>query len=198
MINILKQMEHMNISTTSPSRAIQSVRDRVARAVQAGNPETTAASKFIMDLVGVEVTFTSANRARLTALAIAEEAVNKQGVIADADEFIKVCTERADKFVSDPNNQWMFAATDEAEPRKSAVVDGISTAVAVHPDGKIKRGGRQILVNELYTKHVLEAETPLTQPEFVNLLMKEMHMTKAGARTFGHNAKKALSPKTES
>ena len=68
--------------------------------------------------------------------------------------------------------------------------EGIDDKVEVKADGKIKKGGKQILAAELYKKHVVETENPVDNQGFIKILMAELGMTKAGATTYAYNCKK--------
>ena len=59
----------------------------------------------------------------------------------------------------------------------------------VKADGSIKKGGRAILIEELYRKYVLEGTEPVTRKQMIDLFVKEVGMTPAGASTYFANAK---------
>lgn len=191
MINVQSTLVHMNISHTSITNALQALRGRLGRAesIQAG------AAKFIHDLLDVDVKFTNVDRARITAFAVLEKALQLQCQIPDADEVMIAANERAEKFLADPINSWMFARQSELTPVTAgdtvAVVDGLETKVEVRADGKIKKGGKQILANEMYVKLVIESAAPISNTDFVKELVSKLGMTTAGARTYAYNAAKA-------
>jgi len=195
MSNAKHVLERMQIRTTSASAAVQDVRERI---VNEDDP-LAAAVKFINSIVTVpNVTFEDKHIARITAQCIAEAAIK-----ADEIDDLAVYTAsvaRATIFRNSPANAYFFAEADPSE-----VVDGVSVRhgeelkamagtdvkVLVKSNGKIKKGGKQVLAAELYRKHVLEATPAATNQEFIAILEKNLGMTKSGATTYAYNCKKA-------
>lgn len=191
MIDITSTLTHMNIPVDSPSKAIQAVRVRLTR----GASIQKAAADFIKKILDVDITFDDEVKARITSFAIIDNVLKSNCVVDDVDELIKVSVKRADAFLSDPLNRWMFASqTSQTTDSSSmvALVDGVDTKVAVTSAGKIKKGGKEILAMDLYKLHVVDAATPLTNKEFVAVLMKELGMSLAGARTYSYNVAKKM------
>ena len=185
MINVSKTLEHMNIPTHSVSRAITSVRGRLDRA-----GEVIGAQKFIKELLDVDVKFTSTDQARIAAFNVVQDAIRNEGVITDAEDFVSTAISKANKFVNNPDHAWLFVkpgAYESSAVVTEAVVDGISTQVEVRADGKIKKGGKKILAVELYNREASKGE--VHAPDFVKILMKELGMSIAGARTYAHFCK---------
>jgi hypothetical protein len=96
--------------------------------------------------------------------------------------------------IANPEFSWMYTeaprVTVAADVKQ--VVKGIDMKVAVKANGKIKKGGKQILAAELYKKFVLEATKAATNQEFIAILVKELDMSKSGATTYAYNCKKQL------
>lgn len=191
MLETKHAFERIGISMKSPVGAFQDVTARISGS---SNP-CKAAAKLLHDLAGIERTFTNPVIARMSVAKLAELIVNANHHIADIDDLFDQAAARADKFYNDPKNSWMWAEAETpttAGGEVRAVVEGLDTKVEVKADGSIKKGGKQVLVAEMYKKNVLEATTPMTNQQFVALVMKDLNMSKAGATTYAYNAKKAL------
>jgi hypothetical protein len=169
--------------------AVQKVRE----VIQAAADPLAKAISVINDIIGLKPTFEDPILARVTAQKVAEEAFKANHVVDNEEAFLANAREYATKFTTDPKNQWMFAKDDTSATPSEAVqfVEGIDVKVEVKANGKIKKGGKQVLAAELYKKHVLEATTAMTNQEFIACLVKELGMSKAGATTYAYNCKKA-------
>lgn len=193
MIETKHAFERLDLDSSCAIRAVQQVSERV---MDDANP-VAHAEQLLHDILGASVSFKDARVARLTAAKAAELTIRADHKIEDVDALLNQASNHVAKFLADPKNAWMWA---EAETTSfgapvavtKAVVEGIDTKVAVKADGSIKKGGKQVLVAELYKKNVLEAETPMTNQQFIALIVKELKMTKSGATTYAYNVKKEL------
>jgi hypothetical protein len=192
MINTEAAFTHLGLHTTCATAAVQLARDKL------GDNVSTILSKsveMIHNVLGLDVTFANAREARLVACKAIELAVQANHIIEDPEALVATAREKITKFLGNPDNAWMWAEA-EASPgvatTQVAVVEGLDTKVAVKADGSIKKGGKQVLVAEMYKKNVLEAETPMSNQQFIALVVKELKMSKAGATTYAYNAKKEL------
>lgn len=190
MINTEHVFQRLDLGS-SRLTAVQKIREAV---VNATSPKSKAIA-IIKDILGIERQYSSVEKARLVAMAVGEEAFKANHSIGDVDEFIAMCEKRIDAFMSDPNNAFHFAKPQDAEVTTETVVEGIDVKVAVKADGKIKKGGKEILALELYKKHVLEAQKALTNQEFIAILMRDLNMSKAGATTYAWNVDKKMGSK---
>lgn len=184
MLNISHTLNRMDIDTNSIIRAVQQVREIV------GEDKAKGASRFIKSLLSLDVKFDDENVALATAQYATEAAIKANGEIGDEQVLLDGAQQRAVKFVTEKGNAWMFARDEATAPKSvetKAFVEGLETKVAVRKDGSIARGGKQTLAAELFRKHVLESTTPCDNACFVNILVKELDMTKAGARTYAHS-----------
>ena len=192
MLDTTPAFQHLGFDSTCRIRAVQ----EVSTLVLDSNNQLTAAKKVIHDMLGVDIEFKEARRARLTAMKVAELIVIAKHHIEDTQAVVDSADAYVTKFMADPDRQWMFAeaeSTASGKPTTSqAVVEGIETKVEVKADGSIKKGGKQVLVAEMYKKNVLEATTPMTNQQFIALIVKDLGMSKAGATTYAYNAKKEL------
>lgn len=190
MLNVNLSLAHYGISTTSPLSAVQTVRELIA-AESDGN-QCGAASKLIAKLIGANVEFTDTNEAYITTQAIVETAIKAGGTVDSADELLAAAQLRCKSFMANPSNSWMFAKPAQAADNSTqvAVAAGIDVTVAVKADGKIKKGGKEVLAMALYKLHVTDSATPVDNQGFIAILMKELGMSKAGATTYNYNMKK--------
>jgi hypothetical protein len=170
--------------------SVQRIREVITEAVD----PLAKAKAIIKDILGLETTYTDELKARIVAQKVGEQSFKANHNIDDAEALLKVCEEYTDKFITNPANAWMFVKdeTPTVVSHVVQVVKGIDVKVAVKANGKIKKGGKQILAAELYKKYVLEATTAATNQGFIAILEKELGMTKAGATTYAYNCKKQL------
>jgi hypothetical protein len=76
-----------------------------------------------------------------------------------------------------------------------AIIEGSDVKVEIKSDGRIKKGGKQLMAAELYRIHVLEAATPVDNQGFIKILMKEAGLTRGGATTYAYDCKKKYGTK---
>lgn len=190
MLNVNPSLLHYGISTTSPLSAVQTVRELIASETD-GN-QCGAASKLIAKLIGANVEFTDTNAAYITAQAVVETAIKAGGTVDSAEELLAAAQARCSAFMGAPANSWMFAKPERTADNSTqvAVAAGIEVTVAVKADGKIKKGGKEVLAMALYKLHVTDSATPVDNQGFIAILMKELGMSKAGATTYNYNMKK--------
>lgn len=189
MLNVAHTLERMDISLTSPLRAVQQVREII------GEDKCKGAAKLIKGILSMDVEFDDDRVALSTAQAIVETIVKAGGEIGDEVELYAHALDRANTIIHKPANSWMYFYEKEntmgtvATTTKS--VEGTNASVEIKADGKIKRGGKQVIADALFKKHVLDSETPCDNACFVKILMKEAGMSLPGARTYAHNCRKA-------
>jgi hypothetical protein len=189
MLNVSQALTNLGITQTSTARAIR----EVTEIVNQSNPLTGAAN-FIKSILDIKVKFADENVARVTASAVIEAVLKVNGQVEDANVLYEAAVARAMKHINTPSNHWMYVTeSEEANSIKEtrAFVDGIDTKVNVKADGTIGRGGKQILAAELFDLHVVNSATPCDNACFVKILMKDLGMSIAGARTYAHNLRKA-------
>ena len=156
----------------------------------------TTASKLFNDFLSLDVRFDDEIYARIACKRMIKGLIDNKCVIEDSQLILKEVEEYTKEFCDDPNNSYLWSKPENVSTVASStqvqVVEGLDTKVAVHADGSIKKGGKQVLAQELYAKYVVEATVPLTNVEFIALLMKELGMSLAGSRTYAYNCKKAV------
>jgi hypothetical protein len=189
MISARTALLHHGFSVDSPTAAIQDVRTRV----EAAKNPLAEASKIIFDIIGAVVKFTDEK----TALHVAQYIVLTYVKNESYDEELAMleATKKAGSLRTSENTAWCFAKSDTPAKRGetvSTVLDGSDTQVVVTKDGKIKKGGKQILCAELYKKYVLETKTPVTSKQFTAILEKQLGLSKSCSSTYSYNARKAL------
>lgn len=183
-INTLTQMD---FDTTSITRMVQQIRDCITNAA---NPVTRAQS-IVRAITAIDVKLPDIETAIPFTQYVAKAAVETAEELKDHQPIIDRAFERVSELFK--KHPWSAPRAEDqtASGPVVAVCDGIDVKVEVKADGKIKKGGKQILAAELYKKHVIDAETPVDNQGFIKILMSELGMTKAGATTYAYNCKKA-------
>jgi hypothetical protein len=199
MLDTRPALDRLGISTTSAMHAVQQVRLWIEDGAEADRLNRT--NDLLERILGVKLTMADVNDrpvatpityAVTIAQAAVEATIQQSGMVDNVDLLMSNARARADKFITNPSHKWMFAVpeTTETSTEQVAVADGIDVKVAVKADGKIKKGGKEILAIALYEKHVKNAATPVDNQGFIAILMKELGMSKAGATTYNYNMKK--------
>jgi hypothetical protein len=192
MIDVRPALSHFGISDTCITAAVQDVREFVS---QDGPGRIIARTNELLEkMIGTPVAAPDNDYALTVAQAVVEAVIKADGLIEDGVALLERAEQRARKFITDPAHSWMFAKPQatEATGDQRQVSTEVDVKVAVTSDGKIKKGGKEILAAALYEKHVLKAETPLDNQGFIAVLIKELGMSKAGATTYAYNMKKKL------
>lgn len=187
MLNTEHAFVRLNLGKSS-GEAVQ----MISRAIKEDSAPIAKAVKLIRDITGIERSYDDEDVARLTAMAIGDEAFKVNHVIDDVEAFVDKCEQRARKFRFDDNNAFHFVKPEPEVGATETVIAGIDVKVGVKADGKIKKGGKEILALELYKVHMLETKNPLTNQGFIAVLVKELGMSKAGATTYAYNCRKKL------
>lgn len=206
MITITSRtLEALGLSSRSSLRTVQAVRERICDDT---TPNISRALFLLNQLIGISVSvddllsdLTEPSLVNEYALMITQAAadvcVKSVGQPFDEEEALDNCKARALRLLTRPEHRWMFAkgetvTTTTSVPTTTATqaVASLGVQVAVNAQGKIKKGGKEVLASELYKKFVLNADAPLDNKGFVQLLMTELSMTKAGATTYAYNMRK--------
>lgn len=177
MISVEHVLDRLHIDSTSRCGAVQDVRTLIESA-----PDPIAAAKsIIMNLSDVDFDTNDAIVARMTAQRLVDEAI-VLGEKYDCEAALKKAAEKiAEARIKTP---WVFAtSTGSSVASTTETREGVN--VEVKADGKMKKGGKQILAKALYEKH-----KALSNKEILAIFMKELDMSEAGARTYFYNAKK--------
>ena len=187
MISARATLTHYGFTITSPLRAIQEVRSKI----EAAKNPLDEATGLIHNIIGLEQKFDDIK----TAINVTQEIVLTyiENDSYDEDLALSQAIKKAAAMRVSPNTSWCFAKSDTSTKRGetvSAVLDGIDTQVAVKADGTRKKGSGQILAVELYKKYVINVEVPASNKEFVQILINQLGMSKAGANTYAGNMKK--------
>jgi hypothetical protein len=188
MLNLTKTVAHLNIPSDSPSRAIQAVRGRLERA----NSEKIGATDFVKALLDIDVTFETQDQARIAAFALIEDVITHKCEIDDAELAFDRAVVRANTFLGKSENSWMFNKPKESGVEQVAVVDGIDMKVGVKEDGKLARGGKKMLAEEIYKREAAKNGGVVDSVALAAIYVKDLGMTKLGARTYVYNMRKAL------
>jgi uncharacterized protein (UPF0335 family) len=180
MLNTTHVLERFNIDSKSAGFAIQEVRQIIE-----GSPDPLGTARSIISNLieqGTDFLVTDPIEARMTAQYLVNSAITL-GDKYDPNEALKHAAERI--AIQRVENPWFFY-----KPTFSSVETVTETrhdvSVEVKADGKIKKGGKQILAQALYEKHKGKENKAI-----IEIFMKELNMSKAGATTYFYNAKKA-------
>ena len=184
MQGVQKILDNMGFDTECVSKMVQQIRTHIT----VSSSPIEKAKQMIKTIADVDVTIPDIETAVPLAQFVAKASLEEE--VCDFPDII----ERAFSYVSELFKKHPWSAPKVASQTNGpvvAVVEGIDVKVEVKSDGKIKKGGKQILAAELYKKHVTDAETPVDNQGFIKILMSELSMTKAGATTYAYNCKKA-------
>lgn len=148
-------------------------------------------TRLVEDLTGISLHMPRNNKhaVHLTQSVIVQ--IHKNPDI-DPNEAITAAKEYYEAYSTNPANQWMYVEkeyTSSEGTTNVTITDEVDVQVPVKADGSIKKGGRAILIEELYRKYVLEGTEPVTRKQMIDLFVKEVGMTPAGASTYFANAK---------
>ena len=179
MINVKQLLENLNINTSSRSAAVAGVREYIELATEDNRLE--AATMFFYDIFGMRPTLTDVATARLAAQYAVDQISQTNYEFGNAPKVLEDAVAKAELYKTNPNNAWQFAT--------SASESSFKTDSDVP---KAPKKNKNSIATALYLTHIKNAATPMTNGEFVDLLVKELDTTKSGARTFAYNAKKAV------
>lgn len=184
MENAIITLEELEINTKSPTQAVQQVRQHI----EGSTFPTEAASDLIFNITDIRVEFKDLPTALHVAQYVVYDAITLVSAVPQ-DVVDSAFVRTAALFEKQP---WIkpSVASENAPQTEVAVAAGVEMKVAVKADGKIKKGGKQILAVELYKLHVVETQSPVDNQGFIAILMKELGMTKAGATTYAYNCRK--------
>lgn len=179
MLNTEQVLIRLNIDPQSVIRAVQQVRQLIE-----GSKNPLGAAKAMFDNLTRDTpfTYTDANEARMIVARLVQDAI-KLGEQYDPDDALRRAAQWIANYrVTDP---WAFAKPDNSTVITETVTRH-DVAVEVKEDGKLKKGGKQMLAQALYAKN-----PGLDNKALIQLFMKELDMSEAGARTYVYNCKKA-------
>ena len=178
MVSIKQLLENLSINTSSRSAAVAGVREYIEQASE--DNRLDAAIMFFYDVFGMRPVVTDAITARMAAQYAVDIVSQTNYEFGNAPKILEEAVVKAERYKANPNNAWQFATSSSDS---SFTVDSDTPK----PPKKNKGTASQ----EMYDVHVKNAVKPLTNIEFVHLLVKELGMTKSGARTYAYNCFKA-------
>lgn len=179
-VNQTLRKHHLNVS--SSIQLIQDVRTFVEKRGRVG------AAKLISELTGATPAIPTDNKKAIHFTQAVIEGIYKDNN-AKAEVLFENAKIRIEQLATDPRYTWMYAEKEEANITKQQVSQEVDVMVAVHEDGTIKKGGRAVLAEELYNKYVINGTEQTTRAAMIELFVKEIGMTPAGASTYFANAK---------
>lgn len=191
-MNVQGQLAKLKVDTSSVVIATSEVGEMMR---SSPNP-LQLASRFFDEVLLANIRFEEDIFARMAVKKMVALVIDSGMEVDDAEPIITQSLDYAKEYCDNPDHSYMWSkADDDSNEVVSgvAVATGIETKVALKSDGKIKKGGKSVLCEEMYKKFVVEAEQPLSTKEFMALLIKELDMTTPGARTYLYNMKKKFS-----
>jgi hypothetical protein len=194
VINTSHVFKRYEISEHCLTAAMQEVRTFIDR-------DVNKARALIDALISVDKQFSDIETAVVTTQAVVEWLFHHDFQYEFAEQVAAAAEDRCKKLHAKIDMQWANGGQNVDQPRPNAVVASsgnemkqisasVEVQVEIKEDGKIKKGGKQVLAAALYQKHVTHAEVPMTNQEFIELLIDELQMTKAGATTYRFNMSK--------
>lgn len=196
----VKTLELMGFNPESPQSAVQVVRTKItsddAVKVRPGAGVDLINELLSMQLVhrdvvaGINAKLAGDYELMLTQ-GVAEAVVKAKGELFDPDTVLDEAKRRVMRLLDSPRHQWLFAKaappSSTGPVQTATVIADVDVQVAVNSDGKIKKGGREVLAKALYQKRVIDSGVAVTNQEFIKMLCEELGMTKAGATTYAWN-----------
>jgi galactitol-specific phosphotransferase system IIB component len=178
-MNVEQILTRLNITPNSRLIAVQEVRERVETA-----SDPIAAAKEIVDNLTIGETWSTDDPivARMTAAFLVDNAI-KLGDNYDPTAMLQKAAEKIAYYRE--TNPWFFYKR-EFSTVETTTETRHNVAVEVKADGKLKKGGKQIIAQALF-----ENNKTMSTQDLVKLFMKELDMSKAGATTYVYNCKKA-------
>lgn len=196
----------LQLDPTSAIGTVQKVRELVSIGTE---PDAKQGVQLVNKLLGTNLNYGDVivgvedrlhgDYAMMVAQGVAEVVVKNVGQSVDEAEVLANAKARVARLMSAPNHKWMFAKpepTSTSGPTEQvAVIKDIDVKVEVKADGKIKKGGREVMAEAIYQKRVIDSGQPVTNQEFIQMLIKELGMTKGGATTYAYNVDKKMGGK---
>ena len=182
MQGVQKILNEMEFNTESVVQMVQQIRTHI---IKSADP-ITKAKQLIFKITDIDVKIPDVETAVPLAQFVAKASLEEE--VCDFPDII----ERAFSYVSELFKKHPWSAPKVASQTNGPVVsvcEGIDVKVEVKADGSLKKGAKRILADELYKKYML-VTTPLTNQQFIAILMKELKMTKAGSTTYAYDCKK--------
>lgn len=182
MQGVQKILNDMEFNTESVVQMVQQIRTHIS---ESADP-IAKAKRLIFAITDIDVKIPDVETAVPLAQFVAKASLEEE--VCDFPDII----ERAFSYVSELFKKHPWSAPKVATQTNGPVVafvEGIDVKVEVKADGSLKKGAKRILADELYKKYML-VTTPLTNQQFIAILMKELKMTKAGSTTYAYDCKK--------
>lgn len=171
-------LESFNIDTKSTGTAVQQVREMI----QGSDNPMGAARALFTSLVNPdhEFNFVDTTEARLTVACLVVDAI-QLGVKYEPNAALV----RAAEWITRQRkeNPWFFTKPDETD---DTLEDRGGVKVSVKADGSLKKGSKQVLAQALFNNN-----PTLNNAQLIDLFVKELDMSTAGARTYVYNCRKA-------
>lgn len=191
MLEVSHVLDRLKIRRSHITFAVQDI----GLLVQESKDPIYTASHLFNQILSVPVRFDDKVHARIAVKSMIRDVMLYKCSIDndDVQDIVSDAITYADNYRADPKNSYLWAKPDEDEDvvQEVQTIAGCEQKVAVREDGKIKKGGKQILAAELYNTHIKNNPTPMSNKEYIQLLMSTLDMTINGATTYAYNQRKA-------
>lgn len=184
MQSVIDTLTQMDFDTTCITRMMQQIRDTITNA---SNPAHQA-QRIVHGITAINVKLPDIETAVPFTQYVAKLAIEEPDELKDHQPLIDRAFARVSELFKE--HPWAAPRFESQTAGPVANIEGVGVKVEVKADGKIKKGGKQILAAALYKKHVTDAETPVDNQGFIKILMTELQMTKSGATTYRYNLAK--------
>lgn len=192
MLNAEQVLTRLDIDPFSVTRAVSQVRDRLDACGEI-EAQIKEAVKIVMNVTGQTIEFINEIEARHMTQSIVQQFIEHKDDF-NPEKAIEMAKQVAVNIKQNPAYAFLYSTESSLTGIKTAVIkkDVAGTMVVVKTNGKIKKGGKQLIALDLYKLHVVNSAVAMTNQDFIKLLMKECDMSKAGATTYSYNCKKAV------
>jgi len=179
----VSSLEPLGIPKNSVNAAVQAT----GELIRGASDPSKKADEIVQAVAGVPMPkLDNIKKETVVAQAVVQTAVIHEEFNGEAAVHAGVA--KAETMAADPKYSFVFVKTEPVEDKGGTLVanvDGKEYKVEVKSNGKIKKGGKQVLAAQLF-----EANKTSTTAELVALFVKELGMTKAGATTYVYNVRK--------
>lgn len=184
-MNVNQMLRKAGLNPSCEIRVVQGVRELVEKQGRSG------AARLIHELTGITAAIPTNEKKAIQFTQYVVSGLYNDNKI-DRNVLIDQAMVRVERLANDPMNQWMYATKEVPGTIQQQVSKEVEITVAVKEDGTIKKGGRAVLAEELYNKYIINGTKQTSRAEMIDLFVKEIGMTPAGASTYFANAKAKL------
>lgn len=187
MLESFRILERLDISTTSVIRAVQDVRQRVETSA---SPKSEAL-RIISEITGETIDVESNIDALHIAQSVVENAILQKETFVP-EKALELAHKRVEQYRNNPALQYIYVAENQLQQNETQEIAGVS--VVINENGKIKKGGKALIAKQLFKELVVDKK--MSKKDFIEQLMQQCKMSRAGATTYEHNVRKEYEKET--